>query len=294
VPTVGYVKPRVFAQSVFFDWGIGEPRGNGLLIVMSQGDATIQVVCSPVLQRFFSEQFLDVAVRNMLQPLLREGNASYAIVMMMHATAQYIDGMRAMWQENRIVPLHVENQLRFAERTFYYGMWYTSSFWTCVIGLMILTWLLNRILDMYCPECGSFMHRVRDEALLQKYMTRGQYLEHYNECSKYRVYKCPKPGCPGQRVRVYGRDIYQDSRCLPCHDCKYNTVTLEKTVLRLPTKTEDGVKQFMYTCENCMVARDIRLPLMRPLEEDPDDMWYANLLKRAANPMGEKTKHKLV
>src|SRR3989338_1489316 len=36
VPTVGYVKPRVFAQSVFFDWEIGEPKGNGLLIVVSQ------------------------------------------------------------------------------------------------------------------------------------------------------------------------------------------------------------------------------------------------------------------
>ena len=294
VPTVGYVKPRIFAQSIFWDWAIGEPKGNGVLIVLSQGDASVQIVASPVLERWFAMPFGQMLVRDVLGPLLRQGNASYAVLMMTHAAAQYIDEMRPQWESrNAIVPQHVQNRLRLAERFVIFGVLRTSSFWTCVLLTALLVWLINRILDLYCPQCGALMHHVVDDAMLRKHMTKGQYLEHFHECTRYRVHKCPK--CEeGKRVRVVMRDIYQADKCLPCHDCHHNTVLLQKTVMTLPTREADGVKQFMYTCENCNVARDIRLPLLRPLDDAPGEEWLSKLLARANKPQGENRKQKMI
>jgi uncharacterized membrane protein YgcG len=296
VPTVGYVKPRVFAQSIFFDWGIGEPKGNGLLIVLSQGDGNVQSIASPVLERYFSKQFLDVIVQDVLAPCIRETrDASYGLVQMMHAAAQYIDAMRPDWERrHQIIPMPIENKIRFAEKTFWYGVFNTSAFWVSIFCSAVTIWMINRILDLYCPECGSLMHHVTDEENLKKFMTKGQYLEHFHKCAWYRVHKCPKQDCPGKRVRVYARDLYQDHHCLPCEECNYNTVTLEKTILKLPTREEDGIKQFLYTCENCRVARDIRLPLLRPLDDKPQEDWFNKLMQRAESPVGEKKHMKVV
>lgn len=285
VPTVGYVKPRVFAQSIFYDWCIGEPKGNGVMLMVSQGEATVQCLASPALQRYFAEPFLKVIVHQVMAPLLKEGDASYAVLQMTYTTANYIERMRPMWENNRLVPLHVENKLRTVEKTVYYGMTQTSSFWVCVVGTLALIWLINRILDLYCPDCGALMHHVVADEYLEKYMTSGQFLEHKNECTKFHVHKCPK--CPGKRIRVYARDLYQEKKCLPCEECKNRTMTLAKNVMKLPTKYEDGIKQFLYECENCKVRRDVRMPLMRPLEDKPSEEWLGNLLKRASHPMGE-------
>jgi hypothetical protein len=108
------------------------------------------------------------------------------------------------------------------------------------------------------------------------------------------VHKCAKSGCPGKRVRVYARDLYQEKKCLPCEDCNHRTMTLEKNIIKLPTKTEDGLKQFLYNCENCSTRRDVKVPLMRPLEEKPGEEWYNNLLKRSVHPMGDMKRQKLV
>jgi uncharacterized membrane protein YgcG len=291
VPTVGYVKPRVFAQSIFFDWQIGEPRGNGLLIVFSQGDATVQMIASPAIQEHFGDEVLKVLVADVLSPMLKEGKSSLALVHVTYALAQYSQEARALW-ENSLLPLPVKNKVRFAQRVAMYGAINTWSFYVCLVLTLAMAALWNRILDLYCPDCGAMMHKVVDDETLEKNLTHGQWLEHKNECTQFRVHKCPD--CKATRVLVVARDLFQNNKCLKCEDCDYHTVSLDKTVERLPSRTEDGLKRLLYTCENCRVVKDVALPLFRPLDDKPQDQWYYTMLQRAGNPMGEKANRKLV
>lgn len=62
-------------------------------------------------------------------------------------------------------------------------------------------------------------------------------------------------------------------------DCQYYTCALEKEVVKLPTKQEDGLKKLTYTCANCHVGREVLLPLYRPVDTNADKQWYDFLLQ---------------
>lgn len=281
VPTVGYVPTRSFAKSIFFDWGIGEPRGNGVLLCVAQHEASVQVITSPAIAEFFGQEFVDLLVKDIMQPLLREGRASYAMVQATYALARHAQEARHLWQQS-LVPLPVKNKLRFAERVVHYGVRDTYYFWGALflVGGTIFIW--QRIFDLMCPDCGTWMHRVTDEALIPLCLTEAQRMEWENGCTEFMIQKCPK--CKHSAVHVALRDMYNDTRCLKCEDCENFTVTKETDVIRLATKTADGLKRETFKCQFCRVGREVDLPLYRPLDSKPEpEVWYDFLLQRAAD-----------
>ncbi|PBJ73825.1 hypothetical protein BCY84_13554 [Trypanosoma cruzi cruzi] len=280
VPTVGYTTPKAFANSIMFDWGIGEPAGNGLLLLIAQHEATVHLVASPAIEEYFDTHFLEPAVREIFQPLVQEGKPSYATVQLVYAIARQAQEMRPLWQRG-LLAMSTRNKVRFAVKTISYGVFIVPYLvWGSLIFLLCSVVLVNQMLDTLCPKCNSLMSRVRDDKTMREVMTRGQYLEHVNGCAFYRVWKCPH--CEdGNRVVLASRDLHQSNRCLQCMDCHYYTCSLTKEVQKLPTKEEDGIKQLLYTCENCRVGREVLLPLLRPLDMKPEEKWYDFLIDRS-------------
>ena len=283
VPTVGYVTTHAFASSIMFDWAIGEPQGNGLLLVICQHEATVHLMASPAIEKWFGERFINLAVTEIFQPLVREGKPSYAILMLTYAVATHAHEVRDLSQKG-LVPLPVRNKLIYGSKIVAYGATSQSEYFLGSILFACITAVLWVYLyDMKCPECGAFMCKVTNEENMQKIMTRGQWLEHKNQCAHYRVWKCGK--ChKGEKVVVMSRDLHQSNKCLKCMDCDYYTCTLTKNIERLPTRHEDGLKKLTYACEHCRVGREIELPLYRPVDTKPEDQWYGFLLDRSQVP----------
>ncbi|ESL11972.1 hypothetical protein TRSC58_00269 [Trypanosoma rangeli SC58] len=280
VPTVGYTTVKAFANSIMFDWGIGEPTGNGLLLVIAQREASVHLVASSAIEEYFDTQFLEPAVREIFQPLVQEGKPSYATVQLVYAIARQAQEMRPLWQRG-LLSMPTRNKVRFAGKTLSYGLYIVPYLlWGSLFFLFCSVVLVNQLLDTLCPKCHGLMSRVRDDKTMQDVMEHGQYLEHVNGCAFYRVWKCPH--CKdGSRVVLTSRDLHQSNRCLQCMDCHYYTCSLTKEVQKLPTKDEDGIKQLLYTCENCRVGREVLLPLFRPLDTKPEDNWYDFLIDRS-------------
>ncbi|EPY32806.1 hypothetical protein STCU_02633 [Strigomonas culicis] len=293
VPTVGYTTPKAFAHSIFFDWNIGEPRGNGLLLLIAQREATVQLVASPSIEEYFDLKFLNPAVQEIFQPLVREGKPSYATVQLVYAIARQAQEMHVLW-ERGLIALPTRNKVRKVVKTVHYGLFQVPYL---VAGVVIFTalsvWLVNQLLDTICPTCHRLMFRVRDDATLQQLMTPGQYLEHKNECAYYRVWKCGHAGCSGNSVELCSRDLHQSNKCLKCMECEYYTCSLDKEVLQLPTKKEDGLKKLTYKCENCRIGREVLLPLYRPVDTKPDAQWYDFLTEGGQSHQKKKTDLKL-
>jgi uncharacterized membrane protein YgcG len=283
VPTVGYVTPRAFAKSIFFDWGIGEPRGNGVLLCISQGEAEVQLITSPGIVEFFGQEFVDLLVKEIMQPHLKESRPSYAVLQATYAVARHAQEMRHYWQ-GAMVPLPAKNVIRKSQKMVHYGAVETSYFWVALffLGASIFTW--KQIFRLLCPQCGTWFHRVVDEDLIRTMLDDGQRMEYDNGCTQFFVQKCPK--CKFHKVEVQLRDMYNDTRCLKCEDCNYHTMTKETEIVRLATKKEDGLKRETYKCHFCRVGREIDLPLYRPLDAKPEASgpWYNTLLDRAADP----------
>eukprot|EP00744_Colponema_vietnamica_P013617 GILI01019089.1.p1 GENE.GILI01019089.1~~GILI01019089.1.p1 ORF type:complete len:380 (-),score=60.34 GILI01019089.1:201-1193(-) len=282
VPTVGYVTTQAFANSIMFDWQIGEPRGNGLLLVICQHEGAVHLCPSPALNRYFSDDFLDLAVGEVFQPLIREGKPSYATLMLTYAIATHAHEVRDHWR-NHIVPLNVRNKVFFAIKVAEYGAFHQTPYLVGTIIFAIATAILwVQVTDMKCPECNSFMHKVTDPALMESIMPKGQWLEHKNGCAHYRVWKCG--ACrKGERVVLMSRDLHQSNKCLKCVDCGCYTCSLTKSIERLPTKSEDGIKKLLYQCEHCRIGREIMLPLYRPIDTKSDTEWYGFLLDGSQN-----------
>ncbi|KAH9599628.1 TPM domain [Trypanosoma melophagium] len=302
VPTVGYTTPAAFANSIMFDWGIGEPQGNGLLLLIAQHEANVRLVASEGIAEYFGPHFLEPAVREVFQPLVRDGRASYGTVQLVYAIARQAQEMRPFWQSRRgvfMIPLkglssavgpvvfprflspQSRHRVRRARRVVLYGFTAVPYLVAGVFFFAAATAVLvSQLMDTVCPDCHAGMHRVRDDATLQAVMPRGQYLEMVNGCAHYRVWKCPH--CENStRVVLTSRDLHQSTRCLQCMDCHYYTCSLEKEVLKLPTKDEDGLKQLLYKCENCRVGREVLLPLLRPIDLKPEEKWYDFLIERS-------------
>lgn len=278
VPTVGYTTPKAFANSIFFNWAIGEPNGNGLLLVIAQREATVQLISGLAIEEYFDNHFLEPAVREVFQPLVRDGKPSQATVQLVYAIARQAQEMHRKW-ERGLLSLPTRNKVRFAGKTMRHGM---KEVPYLVVGVLFFTactaWLVSQLLDTICPDCHHLMYRVRDDATLQKLMTHGQYLELINGCAYYRVWKCPHCAT-GHSVVLCSRDMHQNTKCLQCMDCQYYTCALEKDVVKLPTKQEDGLKKLTYTCANCHVGREVMLPLYRPVDTDADKQWYDFLVQ---------------
>ncbi|EPY37853.1 hypothetical protein AGDE_06080 [Angomonas deanei] len=264
VPTVGYTTPKAFANSIFFNWEIGEAQGNGLLLLIAQREATVQVVASPAIEKYFDIHFLEPAVREIFQPLVREGKASYATVQLVYAIARQAQEMHARWEKG-LLSLPTRNKLHRVVKTANYGIFQVPYLLAGVLFFTAVSvWLMSQLLDTVCPKCSRLMYRVRDDPTLQKLMTPGQYLEFKNGCAYYRVWKCKH--CEGKTVELCSRDLHQSNRCLQCMDCQYYTCSLGKEILKLPTKKEDGLKKLTYSCENCHIGREVLLPLYRPVD----------------------------
>ncbi|KAK7194537.1 TLP18.3, Psb32 and MOLO-1 founding proteins of phosphatase [Novymonas esmeraldas] len=273
VPTVGYTTPRAFANSIFFNWAVGEPSGTGLLLLIAQREATVQLISGASIEEYFGKHFLEPAVREVFQPLVRDGQPSQATVQLVYAIARQAQEMHTRW-EGGVLALPTRNKVRFAGKTVRYGV---SQVPYLVAGVVFFTactaWLVSQLLDTVCPKCHHLMNRVRDDATLQALMTRGQYLELMNGCAYYRVWKCPH--CvDGHSVVLCSRDMHQNTKCLQCMDCEYYTCALEKEIVKLPSRSEDGLKRLTYSCANCHVGREVLLPLYRPVDTDGEKQWY--------------------
>ncbi|KAG5477326.1 hypothetical protein LSCM4_04544 [Leishmania orientalis] len=278
VPTVGYTTPKAFANSIFFDRAIGEPNGSGLLLVIAQREATVQLISGLSIEEYFDSHFLEPAVREVFQPLVRDGKPSQATVQLVYAIARQAQEMHTRW-ESGLLTLPTRNKVRFVGKTVRYGVKQTPYL---VAGILFFTactaWLVSQLLDTVCPTCYHLMSRVRDDATLQKLMTRGQYLELINGCAYYRVWKCPHCA-DGQSVVLCSRDLHQSTKCLQCMDCQYYTCGLEREIVRLPSKNEDGLKKLTYSCANCHIGREVLLPLYRPVAMDNEKQWYDFLVE---------------
>ena len=282
VPTVGYVSPQTFAQSIFWNWAIGEPRGNGLLLLIAQQEGAVQLIASQAIAEYYHQRFIEGVVAEIFQPLVKEGSASYAVVQTVYAVARQGQEMRHLWQGG-LLPLPVRNKVRFSARVLVHGLTRTWSLYWAVVLTVLSAILWNQLLDGMCPRCGQWMHRVIKPEQIWQNLDSGQRIEYEDACTSFRVFRCPK--CPeGKRVIVYARDFHFNDKCLKCQECNYNTVRLTTTVEKLPTKEEDGRKRQQYACQNCRVARDIVLPLFRPLESEPEGEWYDFLLNQAKEP----------
>lgn len=280
VPTVGYASSRAFANSIFHDWAIGDPRGNGLLLVIAQQEATVHLVPSLAIDEYFDSQFLDPAVKEIFQPLVREGRPSYATVQLVYAIARQAHEVRDLWKKG-LLPVPVRNKVRFGVKTLNYGFTHVPYLiFGSIIFVFCTVVLVQQVLDTICPTCGAFMSRVEDLDLRKQIMKSGEFIEHQNECAYYRVWKCGH--ChKGTNVVLVSRDLHQSSKCLKCMDCSYYTCDLTTSVERLPSKHEDGLKKLLYECHNCRIGREIMLPLYRPMDAKPDQEWYDFLLKQS-------------
>lgn len=278
VPTVGYTTPRAFANSIFFNWMIGQPQGNGLLLLIAQREATVQLISGLAIEEYFDHHFLEPAVREIFQPLVREGRPSYATVQLVYAIARQAQEMHARW-EGGLLPMPVRNKVRFVGKTVRFGL---KEVPYLIFGVLFFTaataWLVSQLIDTVCPNCHHLMNRVRDDATMQQLMTHGQYLEMIHGCAYYRVWKCPHCA-EGHSVLLCSRDMHQNTQCLQCMDCQYYTCSLEKEIVKLPTKTEDGLKQLTYSCANCHIGREVLLPLYRPVDTEPEKQWYDFLVQ---------------
>jgi uncharacterized membrane protein YgcG len=299
VPTVGFCEPRVFAQSLLFDWKVGEPRGNGVLIVISQGEANVQVVSSPAVERYFGQEFCDLLVADILQPAIKEKGASYAILQTTYAIARHAQEARHLWQSD-VLSLPTRNRLLFGKKVLEYGVFRSWSLYWAIVGAGVTGMLWSWVVDLMCPECGALMCKVEDEETIAGMLNPGQRIEWRNGCTQFRVQKCGKAGCGGQDVTVLLRDMYNEAHCQKCDDCHFYTVSMTSEIKKLPTKTEDGYKEMLYTCEHCRVGREMHLPLFRPLDDKPDGPWFDFLLDRAAKAKPDQnqlktlsSKHKL-
>lgn len=281
VPTVGYVTPRCFAQSLFFDWQVGEPRGNGLLLVIAQHEGSIQLVASPAFEEYFHQRFVELLVKDVLQPHLREGDPSYAIVQTVYAVARHAHEMRNFWSKG-LLSLPVRNKVRWGVNIVRHGVFETWSFYWSLILCVGTVVLWNQILDAKCPKCHRWMAKEGTDEGILHVLSHGQQLEYINGCTTFKVWRCQH--CDGNRVRVIAHDMHHANKCLRCTECSHYTMTLTTTVRKLPSKDEDGIKENLYCCENCRVARQINLPLFRPLDTKPPEEWYSFLLRGAAKP----------
>ncbi|AIN99057.1 hypothetical protein LPMP_251940 [Leishmania panamensis] len=278
VPTVGYTTPKAFANSIFFNWAIGEPNGNGLLLLIAQREATVQLISGLSIEEYFDNHFLAPAVCEVFQPLVRDGKPSQATVQLVYAIARQALEMHTRWEKG-LLALPTRNKVRFVGKTMRYGMRQVPYL---VVGVLFFTactvWLVSQLLDTVCPKCHHLMSRVRDDATLQRLMTRGQHLELINGCAYYRVWKCPYCA-EGHSVVLCSRDMHQNSKCLQCMDCQYYTCGLEREIIKLPSKHEDGLKKLTYSCANCHIGREVLLPLYRPVEMDTEKPWYDFLVE---------------
>ncbi|KNH05756.1 hypothetical protein XU18_3278 [Perkinsela sp. CCAP 1560/4] len=357
VPTVGNVKPRVFAESLFTQWEVGTPiqqfvhgimsengedkkstsassksndtmgiwkprkrslarGGNGVLLLLTQQEAMIELVTSYAIAKYFNERMINLVVKEILQPLLVSGkDPSYAILQVIYAIARHSDEFKYKWRPYfyPIITLQHKNEILFLQHTMYYGVYRKTPILTLTFLFILFTlWMLHKIRDLRCDKCGTMMKRLvlpksyydaieklpeldelpkreeRRKQFLQNLfsiygdaLTEGQKLEMEHECAEYRVFYCAK--CEVKKTRLIYRQYHNYSNCIPCEKCNYHTVTEKKELLRLPTKTEDGVKQFDYRCKNCDWEKKIYLPLFHPLELHPKQ-WYDVLLQRSANP----------
>lgn len=292
VPTVGYTHPRAFANSIFFDWHVGGSKGNGLLLVIAQHEANVQLIASLAVEEYFSRRFLEPAVREIFQPLVRQGQPSYATVQLVYAIARQAQEMYPRWSAG-LLSLPTRNRVRTVGKTVRYGLFSVPYLVAgCAVFTALSVWLISQVMDSYCPACGHAMRRVRDAAGLQSLMTHGQYLEFVNGCAHYRVWQCPSCAT-GSRVVLCSRDLHQSTQCLKCVDCEYYTCKLNKEVVQLPTKQADGVKKITYECENCRVGRELLLPLYRPLDATPESHWFDFLVQGSQSHQGAGSKVKL-
>lgn len=280
VPTVGYMSSRAFSNSIFHDWGIGEPKGNGLLLVIAQQEATVHLVSSLSIEEYFDAQFLDPVVKQIFLPLVREGRSSYATLQLVYAIARQAHEVRDLWKKG-FLPVPYRNKVRFGVKAVNYGFTHVPYLVVGSVFFVFLTVaLVQQVLDTVCPKCHSLMHRVENKEMRKQLMSSGQYLEHENECAYYRVWKCGK--ChEGSNVVLISRDLHQSSKCLKCMDCNFYTCDLTSSIEKLPTKHEDGLKKLLYECHNCRIGREIMLPLYRPMDAKPDQEWYSFLLQQS-------------
>ena len=277
VPTVGYVPPRVFAQSLFHEWGSGGEAPPRLLCLVAHHEASLQLVASYALDEYFGGPFATLLVREVLQPRLREGDPSLGMVHLVQAVGRHAAECRGLWQP-RWVTLRQKERLRVAQQMVYFGALRTHTFWATLFFSALTVWLGFQIADLRCEKCGTFMRVGSDPA---KGLTSGQRVEMASECARYRVWECPN--CGTHKGVLVSRDYHNYANCLLCPSCRYHTTTVTSDVLRLASKTEDGVKQFVYDCKNCGKHEKVFLPLFHPMEEAPKE-WYDFLVKRANEP----------
>ena len=296
VPTVGFMQPNAFANSLMFNWGVGEHVTGraGMVLVIAQQEASVHLATSLSIEEYFAERLMEPAVKEIYLPLVKEGNASLAVVQLVYAIARHAHEVRDMWKKGGLIlSVGQKNKFRLGVKTVAYGVKYYSHLMAGSVVFMILTGILiNHILDGVCPKCSAYMCKVVNPEVLQEILTRGEYLEHKNECAYYRVWKCGK--ChEGTNKRLLSRDLHQNSKCLKCMDCEYYTCTQTKTVEKLPSKNEDGIKKIVYECEHCLSGREILLPLFRPIDTKPEEQWYGFLLDRADKHQKSKIDLKL-
>jgi len=288
VPTVGYGKARVFAQSLFWEWYVGGELGNGVLILLAQHEASFQIVASYAFDEYFGETFAKLVVADVLQPALMRGEPSLGMLATTYAIARHAQECRELWKPKYLTHAQ-KNQVRFMQHAVYYGIFHTKTFWITLFVIAVTVNLWMRILEMTCNECGQSMRRVTDPADILNGLSQGERVEFENECAMYRVFRCP--GCKKFKSILVSRDYHNYHRCLQCTQCEYYTTTVKQDILRLPSKQEDGVKQFHYHCKNCQLEKKIHVPLYRPMEENPKE-WYEFLLERAMSPQGERKSDK--
>ena len=354
VPTVGYIKPRVFAESLFTQWEVGTPiesfveettsgagkdkrkgislknvtsrskqysrslarGGNGVLLLLTQQEAMIELVASYALGKYFSLTMIQLIVKEVFQPLIVSGkDPSYAALQMIYAMARHSDEFKDIWKPYLypLITLQQKNDALFLQQTFLYGCYrkkglFIFTFLSILFGL----WAVKKLQDLRCDECGTFMKRMVlpqsfydeinevpeiDELSLReakrlkhlKYLfsiygdalSNGQRIEMENECAEYKVFLCPS--CKATKTRLIHRQFHNYNNCIKCDKCDNHTVSEQKEILRLPTKTEDGVKQFLYQCKNCHWENKTYLPLFHPIELHPKN-WYDVLIERSSSP----------
>eukprot|EP00759_Apiculatamorpha_spiralis_P020508 PhF_6_TR25826/c1_g1_i1/m.36471 len=280
VPTVGLGKARVFAQSLFYEWGIGKENCNGVLLLLSQHEASLQLVSSYTFDEYFGEKFANLLVSEILQPCLLNQDPSYGLLQVLYAIARHSQEIRELWKP-KFLTIHQKNQLRFAQQTFYYGVFHTKYFWLTLASCIITAIFWMKILDITCKDCGVMMLQVKNQDMINDALSSGQKVEIKNECSEYRVFMCPK--CLKYKVLLVFRDYHNYHKCLQCQECKYFTTSVRQDILRLPTKSEDGVKLFQYHCDHCHLDKKVPVPLYRPIEENPKE-WYDFLIQRSQSP----------
>ncbi|TDK41070.1 TPM domain-containing protein [Antarcticimicrobium luteum] len=236
----GPIEP--FATALFNAWGIGNAaRNDGVLVLVSRYDRNMRIEIGSGydpswdarMQRVIDDGFLPDFRDDAYQAGIETGVDETIYEITGHYPGTYDAGTFAQgwgWIFRQLGAL---------------GNW----LWGLVAaplaagGFWLRRYLRRR--PRPCPECGTLMQRMGEEAD-DEHLDGGQTLEEFLKSVDYDVWACPN--CAHMDILRY-RNWFSGYGA--CPKCNYHTLSTTTEVLRAATTSSTGQRRLTYDCKHC-------------------------------------------